>query len=424
MNYLLLLLGLLFSTMVSANWETPLRETWEKTKDISDDTYEAMRDAGQAAWDVTKKLFTESEDDQAQAHLDRQDQAFRRIFANTLASLEDGIEIMQGMEHAPESSFFRKDKASYQEDFNDLLDDMTAIFEEDEVIRSRERIYTLQKAIAETEREILRLREQRLAAPRKGRLSTTKQDYDEQIDELRQRLSDQRQEIETITDNFVEKLAKLGIELTPREADLLLTRVDSRDIVQMAVVFNTAKKIDTQLMKLMRESEEDIQHAKRYYGMHVVLLELVRHMHDQYIADINEQYLPKLQTIIGNAKDLYQRAKEAFEEETDVDRKQGYTANMRANQLTVDTAELYIVLLEQQRAKVADARRTINSDLRLARNTYQTVRYSAQLLAILQTTQRSFDALMELQVPELVPFTSSRVQREFEALSRRITASG
>lgn len=60
--------------------------------------------------------------------------------------------------------------------------------------------------------------------------------------------------------------------------------------------------------------------------------------------------------------------------------------------------------------------------MRLAQNTYATVRYSAELLAILQTSRHSFDALMGLQIPAMQPFSNARIQREFEALSRRLVA--
>lgn len=408
----------------AADWPASLQHAWDKAKTVSGSLYQNTRNSGRRAWESTVGLFTSPPNEIENEDLDHQDAAFRERLAKTLGKLETGIAIKEQQESAPEWAFFRKDKSAYQEDFNDLLNDMTAIFEDDAVIQSRDRIDKLRQGIAETKRQVLKLKEQQLAAPRHDRLQTTKRDYERQLAEQRQRIADQQLEIEIISRQFIEKLSTLGITLTPGEADMLLARVDSRDIVRMAVVFNTAQKIDAQLLTLMTDSGEDIGHAKRYYGMHVVLLELVRHMQNEYIADIDRQFVPQLKDIILNTKALYQNSRTAFEQDENEDRKRGYAANMRANQLTIDTATLYIKLLQAQRGNVANARDQVESDLRLAKNTYATVRYSAELLAILRTTRQSFDTLMGLQVPTMEPFTNLRMQREFEALSRRIASRG
>lgn len=408
----------------AADWPTSWQQAWDKAKTASGSLYQSTQNSGRRAWESTLGLFTSPQTESANAHLDHQDAAFRKILAATLGKLEVGVAIKEQQQSAPEWAFFRKDKGEYEEDFNDLLDDMIAIFEADDIIRSRDRIDQLRRGIAETKRQILKLQEQQLAAPRHDRLQTTKRDYQRQIAEQRQRIADQQLEIDTVSRQFIEKLGTLGINLTSGEADMLLVRVDSRDIVQMAVVFNTAKKIDAQLLALMADSSEDIGHAKRYYGMHVVLLELVRYMQNEYITDIDRQFVPQLKDIVANTKTLYQSSRTAFEQDQDQNRKRGYAANMRANQLTIDTATLYIKLLQTQREKVAAARNRVESDLRLAKNTYATVRYSAELLAILQTSRHSFDALMGLQVPAMERFTNLRMQREFEALTRRIATQG
>lgn len=424
MRYLFAAVLAIIMQSARADWSTSLQQAWDRTKTVSSELYQTTRDAGKHAWESTWDLFASSEEESANARLDEQDAAFRKTLAETLSKLEDGVAIMEQQESAPKWAFFRKDKAEFQEDFNDLLDEMTAIFEDDAVLQSRERIFALRQGIADSKRRILELKEQQLAAPRQDRLEATKQEYQERIAEQRRHIADQQAEIAVITRQFIEKLSALGITLTRGEADILLARVDSRDIVQMAVVFNTAKKIDAQLLTLMTDSGEDIEHAKRYYGMHVVLLELVRFMQSRYITDIDRQYVPKLKDIIANTEALYQTSKAAFEEDQNEHRRRAYAANMRANRLTIDTAELYIKLLEAQRHKVADARNRVESDLRLAKNTYATVRYSAELLAVLQTSRRSFETLLGLQVPAMEPFTNLRVQREFEALSRLIAVRG
>lgn len=66
------------------------------------------------------------------------------------------------------------------------------------------------------------------------------------------------------------------------------------------------------------------------------------------------------------------------------------------------------------------ARNNARKDLRLAINTYATVRISSEVLGLLKESNNLFDALMNLQIPEIVPFENMEMQKKFEELSREI----
>ena len=75
----------------------------------------------------------------------------------------------------------------------------------------------------------------------------------------------------------------------------------SGDLVRLVAVFNSAKLIDGQLAKLMTQSGENMNAARKYFAMHAALFAMLVHAQDSMIGKIDKQYLPKLDAI---AKDI------------------------------------------------------------------------------------------------------------------------
>ena len=71
----------------------------------------------------------------------------------------------------------------------------------------------------------------------------------------------------------------------------MLSRVDGDDIIEISLVMETLKHITNQIMILMKESKEELVQAKKYYGMHQVLLELVVYIQQKYIDKSNTIYI-------------------------------------------------------------------------------------------------------------------------------------
>lgn len=106
--------------------------------------------------------------------------------------------------------------------------------------------------------------------------------------------------------------------------------------------------------------------------------------------------------------------------ETQRNRKALLHKNLKAQQLTLKVAKLYAEQLNQQKAKVITARRLILNDYKVAKNTYDTVKISADLIQLMKTNRASFNALMNIQIPEIAPFENLAMQRKFEELSLMI----
>jgi hypothetical protein len=82
-----------------------------------------------------------------------------------------------------------------------------------------------------------------------------------------------------------------------------------------------------------------------------------------------------------------------------------------------DAAKLYLTYLEKQRNDLLAARNKLAPDIAAARNTYETVKVSSELVAMMRSGQNLFDALKNLQMPELRVFENLEMKKEFEKLT-------
>jgi len=401
------------------------QEGWEKSKVYGSQAWEKSKVYGSEAWDKTKqawdsanKNFSESEETRKQSRVEQEEERFAEMWNNVFSQLEDGLEVIDDIKKAPDSRFFGDDKKSLRKDLNAVLDKTLVLLEDKSINDYRAQIERFNQLIETSRNHIAQYREDKISAPKEHSVKTTRDDYLKKIAEEKENISLYQGEIKKITVHFKERLHDIGVELTQEQVNILLARVDADDIIQMSVVFDVLKQITSQLMQLTQESGEDIKQAKKYYGMHVVLLEMVNYMQQKYIDMVDTVYIPKIDTIISNTIKTRNNARKYISSETNAKRIASYQNNINALNLTLKTAELYQENLKEQKHRVAAAQKVLQRDLNLSQNTYDTVEISADLLSVLKTSKDSFDALMSLQVPQIVPFENMQMQKKYQELSR------
>jgi len=65
-------------------------------------------------------------------------------------------------------------------------------------------------------------------------IKTTKADYAKKIEELQEENLDNERRIEQIKSRLIQQFADIGVNLSAEQINVLLTRVDGDDIIQMA----------------------------------------------------------------------------------------------------------------------------------------------------------------------------------------------
>ena len=390
----LLLTALCFTTASAGLMEDSLEtadQWWSKTREYADFTLEQGR-----------RLWREEHPGDA------------RLWDDLLPRLEEILGLQDKERELPDSAWFGEDRASNRAQIDDLLDEAATILTGDNRFRAQSR--ELEQAMADNRRAISELKRRKMTAPSDSLWRKTVQEIDGEIAERERLLAGQRQEMARVRDAFAVELQAMGLEIDAGRLEFLLSTVVGDEVVEMTVAFEQVRRLTEQLESLTAESREDLPTARRYYGMYTVLLKVLERMHANLIGSIDQRYLPQLQVIENRAR--------ALRRETRALQVRGTSpvlqANLEAQQLTIDAAGRYGDYLKRQRSQVAASKERLARDLAVAQNTYETVKVSGDLVALMKDSRRLLDTLFSLQVPRLRAFENLEMKREFERLTQTL----
>lgn len=377
-------------------------------------------------WDKTKQGFSsETLSDEEKAKQFKQEH-FDDIWSNVIDKLEDSLAIVNQREKAPKGKSFYEvtthTKSDFKDDLNEVLDDLIKLLLNDEFVEYRDDINKINETISDLRKDILSYREKKITAPLESVVSTTKKGYEEKIEEAKQDVLKSKEELVGVKQRMKINFDSVGIELTAEQIDVLLARVDGNDIIDMMLVMDVLKQVTTQLMELMNESGEELVHAKKYYGMHMVLYELIVYVQESYIIKVSDVFIPKVNKIIAESSSLMRESKAEMNREKDKKRKKIYGQNLKAQELTLKTAKLYVKNLKAQEKNIKKALILSRKNLKLSKNTYYTVALSSQLYALISSSQNMFNEIMSLQVPQIVPFQNNQIKEKYEELTQIINS--
>jgi hypothetical protein len=281
-------------------------------------------------------------------------------------------------------------------------------------------IHQSEEKIATLEKDILKYRERKIVAPTQSHLKTTKSEYDQKIKDAREAIEGYRTGIIETKMAMSQNFKELGINLTPAQIDVLLARVDGDDIIQMTLVMDVLKQITSQLLGIMQESNEELTQAKKYYGMHMVLLELVVYIQERFISKIENEYIPRIDQITAHTQEMLAKTSNKISNEENLQRRNIYYQNYESQQLTLKTAVLYRQNLEDELEQVREAKAVSQKNLDLSKNTYQTVTLSSDLFKIISSSQDMMKEVMKLQIPPIIPFENIQIKEKYQELTDQI----
>lgn len=409
---LLLVLGTLVvgvAADLAAETEVPASrpDAWDRTLETATGWWERSRDFADRAVADAKGLFIEDRD-------------FARVWENVVPTLDSALVLEERHGELPEKSWIGTDQRSNREEINALLDEAVQILSTSPIQNYRERIRVLQARIEQARAEIADARQKRIAAPAESTLKKTVADYDRSIASLEDDIDRLNGELASVKREFADELRGLGLDLGDDQIELLLSTVVGDNMIDLGVLFDNVKAITQQLEVLVAQSGEDLQSARRYYGLYVVLLQALNRMHLQIEEAIGEQYVPQIDAIIARAQALSGETRRLQRDSPD--RQDLLAANLAAQQLTVRAAEIYRRYLGDQATQVEQARSELEKDIATAWNTYETVRVSGELVSLVRSSKQLLEGLMNRQVPALRPFENLEMQREFQKLTEQLRA--
>lgn len=369
-------------------------EFWEKSREYAGFTLERAR-----------RLWHEERTVDAQ------------LWGDLIPRLDEILRLQDQRQELPESAWIGEDRASNAARINALLDEAAAILVGNKPFRSQ--VHELARAMAENRRMIAELKRRKMTAPSDSLWRKTVEDIEHEISERERIWAEQQQELERIRRLTAAELSSMGLEIDAARFELLFSTIVGDDLVDMTLAFGQVRRLTVQLESLTSESREDLPTARRYYGMYTILLKVMDHMHARLIDAIERDYLPRIGVIGNRARKLRRetRALQAGAPGTVL------RTNLEAQQLTIDVAECYADYLKRQRRHVATSRERLSTDLAVAQNTFETVKMSGDLVALMQDSRRITDDLFNLQIPPLRPFENAEMKREFQRLTSTLRAN-
>lgn len=397
-------------------------DLWRGTKESAGRWFEGSQHGAETLWQGSKQTAG-SAWDTTRRYLGPDPQAnFARLWDGVLPTLEETLALQERQASLPENRWFGDDQASNQAEIDQLLDQAVAILSSSNTQDHRQRIRVLQQEIASARLDLAEYRRQRVSAPSDSLVKKTVADYDEAIADRQADIARYEADLETVKREFAAELRAMGLELSDDQLDFMLSTVVGDNLIDLGILFDNVKAITAQLERLVEESGEDLQSARRYYGLYVVLLKSLRQMHLQVEQAIANHYIPRIDAIAERARELSTQTQALLKQAPD--KREILVANLDAQRLTIEAAGVYRQYLDEQGRQITAARVALETDIATAWNTYETVRVSGELVGIVKASRKLLDGLISRQVPKPRPFRNLEMQREFEKLTEQLRTGG
>lgn len=390
------------SQFVYADVLGTLQKSWDSTKDAIGEV-------------INTEVIVEIPKKEIKIELSR-DRALE-IWDDLKDKFDDIKELKSKRNQAPDESIFGKTKRDYDEKIESIFQILSVITNDPQIVKDRSTLEKLKSKIESSELKSadLKTKAQLATGKDKEKLIDRSNSHQTDINEY----NDSRNEL---LFNVQNRLEAYGLSLDTDQVKVLLSRVDADDIIGMTTSFSVIAKLTQQFSEATLESGENLQIARNYYFMHVILLELQMHIQRNYIDRLKNVYLVKLGklkrengTLITETKSLVGSSKGSHKKVAE--------QNLKSQQFTRKVLVLYEEILRKDLYKIQNGLKKVNDNYLVALNTYKTVNVSADLAELMEGNNNLFNEVMSLQTPELIPFENLEIQDAFETLSLQLSDS-
>ena len=308
---------------------------------------------------------------------------------------------------------------------DEVLYEIEEIVFDGQIISYSERIRDLRSEIKDLENEKSRLNEDFVFAKDKedtSLLETSKEDIAEDIAKIDSIINKSNLLIETLEYDLQTKMLNLGIDLSIEQIRVMTTRVDGDDLAKSIAIFDVTKQISVSLGELMNQNSFSGESTAKYYGIYVILSEILGFAQREYISKLDNIYLKRINEIKNNSLKSISMAESEIKRSQSQQSIDIYNNNIKAERFTIEVADQYRSILLSQRAKLLSALKRTEEQISVGYSSYITAMNSSILSSLIQDTLSSFDQIMSMQIPEIIAFESTELESEFRKLSIKINS--
>ncbi len=308
---------------------------------------------------------------------------------------------------------------------DEVLYEIEEIVFDGQIISYSERIRDLRSEIKGLENDKSRLNEDFVFAKDKedaSMLETSKEEIAEDLAKIDSIINKSNVLIETLEYDLQTKMLNLGIDLSIEQIRVMTTRVDGDDLAKSIAIFDVTKQISVSLGELMNQNSFSGESTAKYYGIYVILSEILGFAQREYISKLDNIYLKRINEIKNNSLKSISMAESEIKRSQSQQSIDIYNNNIKAERFTIEVADQYRSILLSQRAKLLSALKRTEEQISVGYSSYITAMNSSILSSLIQDTLSSFDQIMSMQIPEIIAFESTELESEFRKLSIKINS--
>ena len=296
-----------------------------------------------------------------------------------------------------------------------VREDIERIVFDGEIIGYSKKIRQLQARISKLEEEKVLLNEKKYSVT-----GEEEQNLENEMADIDAKIAKSFEYIKLLEEDLQIKMKNLGIRLSIDQIRVMTTRVDGDDLAKSIAIFDVTKQISNTLGQLVKDNSFSSNTTTKYYGVYLILSEILGFAQREYITKIDEEYLTKLESYKKSGYQSIEYANEQMRQATMESSKNIFKKNIEAEEFTIKVIDKYKGILLDQKAQLDDALITTDEQIAVAYSTYKTASNSSALMALMVDTQSTFDQILEMQMPEIIPFENIELENEFKSLSDKL----
>jgi len=278
------------------------------------------------------------------------------------------------------------------------------------------KIRQLQARISKLEDEKVSLNEKKYSVT-----GEDEQNLDNKIADIDAKIAKSYEYIKLLEEDLQSKMKDLGIKLNKDQIKVMTTRVDGDDLAKSIAIFDVTKQISNTLGQLVKDNSFSSNTTIKYYGVYLILSEILGFAQREYITKIDEEYLTKLESYKKSGYQSIQYANEQMRQATMESSKNIFKKNIETEEFTITVIDTYKGILLDQKAQLDNALVTTDEQIAVAYSTYKTASNSSALMSLMVDTQSTFDQILEMQMPQIIPFEDIELENEFKSLSDKLS---
>lgn len=341
---------------------------------------------------------------------------------DTVRIYVDDISILKKQEvEASSFTLISKSKKDFRIEIDEVLKEIEPVLFDGEVVNYASKIRNARQQISQLKKKKVELNEDLVFAPEQGSLlKSSKSDIREEIKRVDLLISKSETLIDELEFDLKKKMSALGIDLTREQIRVMTTRVDGDELARSFAIFDVTRQISNTLGQLMKENSFSAQTTVKYYGTYVILSEILGYSQREYIDKIKTLYLPAIAKIEDDIEASIDFAEKSLGNTTSDSNKDILKTNIRSNQFSLEVVQSYRTILKSQIESLENALERTEEQIMVAYSTYDTAANSANLVNLISETQDTFDRIMNMQVPDIIPFENTELELKFQEISDQI----